>query len=1784
MSKTRKQEQKQFELPDVTSSSSSSDDDGDTSVNRKSPLFDPFDGKNFVRWSKIMRGLLDEKGLTYVVTYESFDDQVTKCPRASRSAAKTKQRVQRDNAKAYILIVANCTREMQDQVLANKDLDKSTTKALLTWTILRSVYDAYLPSRVSILSEKFATFCWKPNTTMTYHISRFKSMVSELRDLGREVGPAEEIGRFVSSLQNCPVHAALRQKLISERAKEINSYFETALLAETVPDQSSGAASAAARNFVFAAQAPAAPSQKKTNDRKKRGKKKDKGPRAQPAHDTSGVKQQQQQQRPTSQGAQQQPSNRGNNGSHGNKQQRPSGPQFSGYMSPYPSGAPGPMYFPYGPPYPSQVPHGWYHPPLSQSPQSWSAFSAPPSMCLPASHGSFHQQQQHVASQVQAPWRSQSAHAAAPDAFYPHEYRSDTPAHSEPSYGGGFFALTEASPSSLGPLLPADMQFHARGHSVDDVTVVDLKTDSAVLAQPHDASPSTIRFLVDSGASRHLSGRVELFRNVRPAPPVVFVTADKRARIASDRVGDIAVRAPNTGRVFWVHHVYLCPAAGSVSLLSVSTLVSRDVKVSFHDGMWDLRSADDAVHALVPAQNGVYPMDLALAEEDDDDPSNLRAFYGVAAASLPDTLRLWHLRLAHFNHRMVRSALKGVALTNDDPSVCAPCAQTKLADDPYPSREAPLATRYGERLHIDILEAGVVSIDQKRYSVNIVDEYSNEVLAVPTRSKAQISEVLQTHVSHLIARGVNVAFIRGGAELTNNGDIAAFCSRLGIRLEALVPYAHASNGRIERQNRVLWEAAMAMLNHASLSTSFWSYAVQYAAYIRNLLPSVSAKKPAAYTVIHGHAPDLRRIAPRIFGCKVFAFIPPEKRVKSGPRSVQGIFLGMCDNPIGYYVWTKPNNIVVVRTAVFDETGLYEKAPRASARHAPAPSSDSPPPSGRPRPDSSSSDAPSGGGSSSSGGAASSSGSAAPSPGGGSSASSHSPSSAQRMQPPADVLPPSSTSSSSGGGSSGGVSAPPVLPQTQQSLWDLDGRGPLPSPPLPVSDPSSEVASSGSASSGVAPPGVASSDGASSGVAPSGGGFRDSPAVAPVPSAPPAAPPPSSRGRPRDVAPVSASSPRARSLSPLRPPSPLPRRSSRAWKPSPAMLDHHAARPDRAPPPPRMRPTSAFVNHLTHDDLCACASAGCPSDFAGPVIVRMPAEQAMTYPRWQRAIEAELENFRRLNAWRLVPRAQVVAAGKQILPSRFVFTMKDPPAAVPEKARLVIGGHKEVKDPSKDFYSPVVDVGNIRLAVSIAQHLGLSVRAKIDFTSAFLNSTLEEEEEYYMELPSPLRSATLVARLNIWIYGLSGAPLAWNRLFTKALLAHGFCHLIRDPCLFFRRGSHTMVSPSYPSVGAPAASVAVPRSGASPAVPLITQLLLLHVDDCLIFCAPGPPGVPTLNDTLVEYLESLFKLNRLAPNHFLGMDLVDLPDGSLLLTQASAVERFLSSLGFGRVSFRTRPPEAPMLPADQSRIAPVTRRSGPASAAVLSAMSAESGDSLPTDGLLDSKSDPTSAGSFNLRSVVGTLNYLVTNTRLDIAYVTNFLARYGSRDNERVVVKRVLRYLSLNRSLGLVFPPARRDQPIQLEVYADADFASHPDGKSHSGYIAMVNGTPILWSSSKQTPVTLNTMQSEMVAACEATVAVEFIARVLQELGVPFQTPVLFEDNDATIANVRSIRVGKAIRHMNAKYFYTKYAVHQGCIKVKRVNTENQLADILTKPLHGPQFCRLRSRLLACPPS
>jgi hypothetical protein len=110
--------------------------------------------------------------------------------------------------------------------------------------------------------------------------------------------------------------------------------------------------------------------------------------------------------------------------------------------------------------------------------------------------------------------------------------------------------------------------------------------------------------------------------------------------------------------------------------------------------------------------------------------------------------------------------------------------------------------------------------------------------------------------------------------------------------------------------------------------------------------------------------------------------------------------------------------------------------------------------------------------------------------------------------------------------------------------------------------------------------------------------------------------------------------------------------------------------------------------------------------------------------------------------------------------------------------------------------------------------------------------------------------------------------------------------------------------------------------------------------------------------------------------------------------------------------------------------------------------------------------------------IGSLIYLSNTSRPDIIYAVNLLARKLVNPSvyDFQLFKRILRYLKGTINYNIEY------QKIDFNIrgYSDASYAEEIGRKSSSGYIYMVNNSPVIWKSHKQSIVALSSMESEYI--------------------------------------------------------------------------------------------------------
>ncbi|TFY77263.1 hypothetical protein EWM64_g6750 [Hericium alpestre] len=395
-----------------------------------------------------------------------------------------------------------------------------------------------------------------------------------------------------------------------------------------------------------------------------------------------------------------------------------------------------------------------------------------------------------------------------------------------------------------------------------------------------------------------------------------------------------------------------------------------------------------------------------------------------------------------------------------------------------------------------------------------------------------------------------------------------------------------------------------------------------------------------------------------------------------------------------------------------------------------------------------------------------------------------------------------------------------------------------------------------------------------------------------------------------------------------------------------------------------------------------------------------AKSRSDWPMWKEAMEKEMASLKKANTWTTVEKPP----GKNVVGCKWVFRIKKNAAGEIEKykARLVAKGFTQIEGVDYfDTYSPVAKLSNLRAILALAARYGWDIET-FDFNSAFLNGTLDDDEEIYMQEPPGYEEGVgnLVKKLLKSIYGLKQAGRKWYDALCRALADLGFQVTKSDPGVFYARVEKHII------------------------------ILAIHVDDCAM-----TGSSPKLLKDFKEKLNEQYALTDLGPIHWLlGIKVIrDRAARTISLSQTSYIDAILTSFNFTDA----KPLAMPMTP----------------------------GLALSKDDCPETPADIARMKRVPYREAIGSLMYASVATRPDISFAVSLLSQFLDNPGEAhwEAVKRVfsrIRRLThaakegiwLRHLLGEIFTPFDSPTTLYCDNQAAIKLATTDNFHARTKYI------------------------------------------------------------------------------------------------------------------------------------
>ena len=566
-----------------------------------------------------------------------------------------------------------------------------------------------------------------------------------------------------------------------------------------------------------------------------------------------------------------------------------------------------------------------------------------------------------------------------------------------------------------------------------------------------------------------------------------------------------------------------------------------------------------------------------------------------------------------------------------------------------------------------------------------------------------------------------------------------------------------------------------------------------------------------------------------------------------------------------------------------------------------------------------------------------------------------------------------------------------------------------------------------------------------------------------------------------------------------------------------------------PNPDRVtRNTNPNYAEIVFDDVNMQAFSINPHEKMSDIITPDKYEQAIAgrfKERWIESMTKEIQDLLKHNTWELVS-IDEVPKGKKITKSRWCYTIKYNRDGSIErfKSRFVACGYSQVKgDDYTHTFSATLRATSFRLLLAAAAGERLTLE-HFDVTSAFTQADIDAE--IYVQPPKGFETKDddgnpKILKLRKALYGTKQASRMWQEKLAEHLVTKmGFTQSKHDPCMFVKRNG-----PNTCMVG-------------------------VYVDDVI---------VGHNNEELLKWFthkftgEGGFRAKHLGKlSWFLGIAVDQSSDLTVTACQSKYTEKLLDKF----------------IPSYKSSM---RAHASPCNTDTFQKLRCAQ-DDIERDRVTQ----------LPYRELVGSLLYLSTMTRPDVAYHMSVLCQFmhdPTVDCYNAALDLLL-YLGHTRNRGITFS-GKLEAPAELADQADfisssSGLVAYSDSSWHKpnelgynmfGYFVFVFGGPVAFASKRLKVVALSSAEAEYAAASYSCKEVMFVRNVCNDLGIPITGPtILAVDNQAAIKIVENKGVTARNKHFNDALHYVRHLYDHNVVRPVFVSTKAQMADGFTKAL------------------
>ena len=532
--------------------------------------------------------------------------------------------------------------------------------------------------------------------------------------------------------------------------------------------------------------------------------------------------------------------------------------------------------------------------------------------------------------------------------------------------------------------------------------------------------------------------------------------------------------------------------------------------------------------------------------------------------------------------------------------------------------------------------------------------------------------------------------------------------------------------------------------------------------------------------------------------------------------------------------------------------------------------------------------------------------------------------------------------------------------------------------------------------------------------------------------------------------------------------------------------------------------------------------------------------------WRNAIAKEMQNV--AIAFEIIEDDEPLPSGFKPASCHIIFDVK---MDFTRKARYVLDGHRTA-DPDGSTYAGVVSRESVRIALTYAALNDIEICAG-DILNAYLQAP--SSEKYYIPkcgIEFGLENAGKRAKIVRALYGGKTSGRDFRNHLRSCMTHLGFSSCKADPDVWMRSSTKGDGTPYY-------------------------QYALLYVDDVLVVAENAER---IIRNEIGKYFE--VKQESIGmPDIYLGgkISKVELMNGAKAYTFSSSqyVKGAVSNV---EAYLRERNQKLP------------SRASSPLS--------------IGYRPEIDSSDELSDADASYYQSLIGVLRWMVELGRIDLTCEVSMMSSHMAmpREGHLSQLFHIFAYLKKCHNSELVFDPSDRDvdpnsfqiqdweaseygniieelpsnAPIPkgmgftMTAYVDSDHAGEViSRRSRTGFIIYINNSPIYWLSKKQQGVETSSFGAEFTAMKQCTEYIRGLRFKLRMMGIPCTEPsFVFGDNKSVLNNVSMPDSVLKKKCHSIAYNFVREGVARNEWLISYVPTKENIADLLTKPLHGEQ--------------